>query len=71
MYQVRQNFIPYVFYMEFNVGHVVAYYGETQQRARCTADSHVNYRYLSTSTPEKVERMHKLQCCSSKQAQDL
>ena len=26
MYQVRQNFIPYVFYMEFNVGHVVAYY---------------------------------------------
>ena len=33
--------------------------GETQQRARCTADSHVNYRYLST--PEKVEKMHRLQ----------
>ena len=93
----------FYFYMEFNVGHVVAYYdyqqstiqhvkcpmgipesstkrcshckayrvnvlhsglsrlrklGETQQRARCTTDSHVNYRYLST--PEKVERMHKL-----------
>ena len=32
--------------------------GDTQQKARCTADSHVNYRYLST--PEKVERMHKL-----------
>ena len=32
--------------------------GEIQQEARCTADSHVNYRYLTT--PEKVERMHKL-----------
>lgn len=31
---------------------------ETQQEARCSADSHVNYRYLNT--PAKVERMHKL-----------
>lgn len=32
--------------------------GETQQEARSTTDSHVKHRYLST--PEKVERMHKL-----------
>ena len=32
--------------------------GEIQQEARCTIDSHVNYRYINT--PEKVERMHKL-----------
>ena len=30
MYQVRQNFIPYVFYMEFNVGPVMAYYDYQQ-----------------------------------------
>ena len=34
MYQVRQNFIPYVFYMEFNVGDVVAYYDYQQSTIR-------------------------------------
>ena len=32
--------------------------GDKQQQARCSIDSHVNYRYLTT--PEKVDRMHRL-----------